>query len=485
MTGNLFYVVLIHVFFFGTNLFLKAGEVIIFGKAPSYSGEKIAFYRNDNPVLQTDTQISTGNVDSTGNFQFRFTIDNTRKIYSYPGIFKTYIFVKPGHTYEIRMPKKTEMTNAEKLDPLFEEKEYHIDVVQSLNSQTNDPVSSSLELNNVIARFNDTYDEFYDTYARKAIYHNIKIHEVDSVINILEKKIEHINDSFFNEYKTYQYAKLKYTALKHDGSKIIKDYFPGPFLYHVPSYITLFNSLFHHYFLNFSGCEQTSGNILNIINKDTSYQKLSTCLNINPVLAKNEQLKEMVIIKNLYEGFYNQRFSNQCLFILLDSLSYYTSIALHKLMVEEIKDRVKVMIIGHEAPGFKLPDKDSNLIALKDFKGQYVYLNFCCIQSYECQLHFTLFDDLLNTFDEHLKIVSIIDASSFKSMKLYLENTSNKGVFLYMDENKNILKKYNVKAYPSYFLIDPSGNITISHSNTPDKGFSEKFLEIIKKNKNL
>ncbi len=483
MTGNLFYFVLINIFFFGANLFLKAGDVIIYGNAPSYKGKKIPFYQKHNPILQNDIQVSTANVDSTGNFHFRLNIDKTHKIYSYPGIFKAYFFVTPGHKYEIRLPEKAEKTNAKKLHSHFEEKEYHIKAVQCVNLQTNNPVPASLELNNIIARFNNTYDEFYDTYARKAIYQNIKIHEVDSLINILEKKFEHINDSFFNEYKTYQYAKLKYTALKHNESKIIKDYFSGPVLYHVPSYITLFNSLFHRYFLNFPGCGQTSGDILNIINNDTSYQKLSTCLNVNPVLSKNEPLKEMVIMKNVYEGFHNQRFSNHCLFLLLDSLHYNTSIALHKNMAKEIKERVKTMVIGHEAPIFKLPDKDSNLTGLNDFKGEYVYLNFCSIQSYECQLHFTLFDDLLKTFDEHLEIVSIIDASSFGSMKLFLENTSNEGIFLYLGKHKDLLKKYNVKAYPSYFLIDPSGNIALSPADPPDKEFSEKFLNITKKAK--
>jgi peroxiredoxin len=468
-------------FFFGVGLFLKAGEVIIYGNAPSYQGEELIFYRDYNPVLQNNIQVFTAKVDSTGHFHVTFNIDKTHKLFSYLGIYQAYLFVIPGYQYEIHLPEKVEKSNTEKPDPHFEEKEYHINVVQSVHLETQTPVPSTLELNNVIANFNSAYDVYYDIYARRAIYQNIKIHEVDSVISVMETKFDRIDDTFFNQYKTYKYAKLKYTALKYNENKIIKEYFPGHVLYHVPPYITLFNSIFYRYFLDHSDCAGHSADILHIINEDTSYSKLSTCLTVHPVLAKNEPLKEMVILKNLYDGFYNQRFSNQCLFRLLDSLYNNTSIDLHKNMAEEIKNEVKAMIIGHEAPGLTLPDKDSHLIDLKDFRGQYVYLNFCSIQSYECQLHFTLFDDLLDAFDKDLEIISIIDASSFESMKLYLENTSNEGVFLYMGEDKSALKKYNVKAYPSYFLIGPSGKISMSPADPPDKDFSDKFLNMLKK----
>jgi hypothetical protein len=49
-----------------------------------------------------------------------------------------------------------------------------------------------------------------------------------------------------------------------------------------------------------------------------------------------------------------------------------------------------------------------------------------------------------------------------------------------LDEKSEILEDYDIRAYPSYFLIDPEGKLILSPAPGPDKGFEKVFLEILR-----
>lgn len=118
--------------------------------------------------------------------------------------------------------------------------------------------------------------------------------------------------------------------------------------------------------------------------------------------------------------------------------------------------------IGSEAPDFNLPQKDGSVVHLKDFRGQYVLIDFWASWCVPCRQenpnvvnaynefkdnNFTVFgvsidessEEWLKAIEEdHLAWTQVIDASGWQS---------------------KVAKMYNVNSIPSNFLVDPNGKI--------------------------
>jgi peroxiredoxin len=454
--------------------------VIISGKEPSYAHTKIAFYQSKNPFLETEKLLAQTEVDSSGYFRLEFTIGKTQKIFSHLGVFQPYMFVQPGHHYVINLPERTEKTERQQLNPYFKENEIHIDVEEVLDSSQGAVVAARKRINPAIQQFENRFIECYDSLAKLTIHKDIPPKAVDSVIGKLEFKFGRISDHpFFKHYKRYQYGRLRRVAFKRVERRLINDYFAGkPVRYHLPPYMKLFQRLFDRYFYKDSPCKGGKGNLISIINEEKDFRKLNRCIAEDQAL-ENDTLKEMVVLKNLYEGFYQERLADTSLLTVLDSFIQSAEIPFHKSFGLEIKQEVTRLREGTPAPSFSLYNSDSNLVQLNDFQGKYVYLNFCVLEGYTCQLHFRLLGDYRKKFGEHLAVVTIIKSSSFNAIKSFVNQHSYKWTFLHYNGQSGILDEYDVKAFPTYYLIGPEGNFVYSPADPPDKKFPLKFNKLL------
>lgn len=84
------------------------------------------------------------------------------------GIFKTWFLVEPGKSYELKLPEKQAKTQADFLNPYFEENEIQV------NFASNDSTS----LNAWINKFESVYNPYFNTFAlsinAKQILHCLK-----------------------------------------------------------------------------------------------------------------------------------------------------------------------------------------------------------------------------------------------------------------------------------------------------------------------
>jgi len=393
---------------------LFSRQVDITGIAPSYAGTEIDFYTYENYVSMSEEKLASCTVDSTGNFSVHFDLTDTRKVFSHLGIYMAYFYAEPGHSYSLVLPEREDKTMSQKLNPYFQETPYHLGL-ENTNQQ---------ELNFQIVMFNDYYEPYYNKFAYNINSRSSKA-EIDSMLNIFEKPFLKSSNEFFSNYRRYKIGLLKNVAFQQQSRSISSEYFANqPVLYDNPAYMELFNLTYKEYFRHF-GRTDYGKKIYTDIDEKKCFHCLDESLAQDDVLT-DDTLREFVILKNLYDEFYKDQFSRSAMLDILDTLIMDTPIPRHRGIGETIRDKVTKLLVGHAPPAFSLYNRDSTLVSLSDFKGQYVYLNFCICLTYSCIKEFEQLKILNKQHGDKLKIVTITFDENFSSMVNFLKKNDNK-----------------------------------------------------------
>lgn len=443
-------------------------EATVFGNAPSYKGDEIVFYAFSDFITATETEVGRCKVSDNGSFTCSIKILETTYVFSYLGIYKIYFFAEPSKKYNLILPPKEEKTEAQRLNPFFRETDMQVGIA---NIDKND---INYLINNFDLRFNENFDDIViDAYKGKRQVN------IDSLVNILELKFNDSKNDYFNAYRQYRYGLLKQVTYFKKSTSISNELFLNkPTLYNNPAYMELFNLVYDKYFLFFS--RTISGNIIfKNISQDRSLSKLKETLSDNEVLS-NDTLMEMVILKALYDEFFSDNFSRSALLTLLDSVYRTTKNAEHILIAENIRSKITKLLPGFVPNAFTLSDVNGNEVTLDKFEGKYVYLNFCTTTSYTCLQEFPLLDKLYKKYGKHLEIVSISADKEINDLKSFIQNSGYSWTFLHYGNKPDIIKDFDIRAYPTYFLIGPDKRLIYSPAPSPKESFEMKFFQILR-----
>jgi thiol-disulfide isomerase/thioredoxin len=249
-----------------------------------------------------------------------------------------------------------------------------------------------------------------------------------------------------------------------------------------PAFYDLFNRIYKRFLYNIVKLPENQEAIIAIY-RDKSYTKLKNILKKNEFF-KSDRLLELAVLKGIYEEFFQSDFSKEGLLELLKGLKSSTSVELHKHIADFIKWKVTHLDPGNPAPDFKLMNAEKKWMSLKDFRGRYVYLNFASFQNYACQVQFPELGEIAKKFKDDLEVVTIIVDKTLEDMISRKELYSYKWTFLYMGNHTDLPGKYNVRAYPTYILIDRNSLLLKTPAPSPLEGFERVYEEILLKNNN-
>ncbi len=150
--------------------------------------------------------------------------------------------------------------------------------------------------------------------------------------------------------------------------------------------------------------------------------------------------------------------------------------------------------IGQVAPDFNLPDQDSKIHKLSDYRGQWVLLYFYPKDDTPgCTKEACAIRDNFPDFKKIKVKVLGLSADSVKSHKKFSEKYSLPFTIL-ADEGEEVLKKYGVWAKKKMmgreyygtlrtsFLIDPKGKIAKIYEKVKPEIHAQEVLEEFRKN---
>jgi peroxiredoxin len=451
-----------------SRLSLHSQPVVISGNAPAYHGEDLVFYTLSDYVSGTEMEAGRCNISSGGDFRLEVPTDKTLKVYTLPGIYKAVLWIEPHHEYHIVLPEKTEKKTQDILNPFFEPEEIQL----GLENFSDD------ELNTLIMMFRDAYNPYYDKHVND-VYTKQQPGKIEEDIAQIEKPFTKYNNPCFTAFRLYSYGQLKLLANQQKVRSISREYFAGkPVLYDQPAYMELFNQVYSKYFSFLARTEQGK-KIYNDINQLGSYSSLLQTLKADTNLD-NDTLREMVILKSVYDEFYGMEFSRTGLLNILDSLMAKSQIKNHQEIGLNIRHKITRLLAGFEPPDFELYDADSNLVKLSGLKGKYIYLNFCTSSSYTCLNEYKLLNDIYKRHHDKLTIITISTDPHESTFSQFRKKNDYNWTFLYYGHQPGIIKEYDIRAYPTYFLIGPDGKLIYSPAPAPSENFESVLFETLR-----
>ena len=81
---------------------------------------------------------------------------------------------------------------------------------------------------------------------------------------------------------------------------------------------------------------------------------------------------------------------------------------------------------------------------------------------------------------KYLQIVLISVDPSLSELKRFVIKTDYKWIFLNYGKHPEILKAYDIRGYPTYFLIDKEGKLLLSPAPSPFENIELKLFDIMR-----
>lgn len=481
-------------------------KVSLEGNIPEYAGETITFLTFSDQIAFTEKVLCNAIVNEDGSFSCSFETNETIYVFTHIGIYDAFFYAESGKEYQLLFPERKDKTIGDKLNPYFKPVQYHLGIENSDKYELNYQIAffDEIYLSIVNQGFDVTYEKFMEqrsgnnkaqvdsvlpdgTYTKiienttYTIPDNLKQIDFEKEISKIDSFFAYVDNKFFHDYKTYQLASFRYLANQEKSKSISDNYFLNQdILYHNPAYMGLFNQVYKDYF-NYFGRTEEGKKIFSDISFLKSITALKNTLGQDSVLTNN-QLKELVILKCLYDEFYDDKLSRSAMLTVLDSLILQTGYPEHQLIGENIRHKVTKLMVGFEPPAFELLDQQGNLVSLQSFQGKYVYLSFCASYSYGCIKEFEMLRTLYQNHKNHFEIVVICMDDSLEQMKSFVERKGYPFKFLFYGNQPDIFKEYDIRAFPTYYFIDKNGKLVLSPAPSPDQNAEFSIFKIMRAN---
>ncbi|MCQ2252710.1 MAG: FHA domain-containing protein [Bacteroidales bacterium] len=445
---------------------------VVSGTAKSYAGDTLRMYAVDDYITRHESLISESVVDSEGNFRFNVNVKDVTFAYIDLTVFKCMLYLQPNTKQTIILPEKQKIRPEDELNPFFKKYEFYPKMVSP----------DKQDLNVLVPDF--------DRYYNKALNHILmspysvtKAH-TDSIEADISRRFNS-NNTFFSSYIRYRFAMLDYTAYHRNPEMIIKEYFAGKeVLINNPAYNDLFDEMFPEVFRNFRKAFVAYREKYLAIH-DKSYYSLRKSLESEEKVASGK-LADYLILKGLKDSYYSDTFPKENLVAIADSLAASSRTLAFRNIATSLSEKFTTLLTGWPAPDVDLSDIDGKNYKLADFRGKFTYLIFFNPNSYTALGELELLKNIRATFPPDVLNIVVVFVSKNKSDFVdFVADKQDFGFKLYWyNTNKEMLQKYNVRAYPMYYMVGPDGNLTLNPAPSPNEYFGPKFDKIFREWKN-
>lgn len=138
-----------------------------------------------------------------------------------------------------------------------------------------------------------------------------------------------------------------------------------------------------------------------------------------------------------------------------------------------------ILSVGNDAPEWLLKDMDGNEIK-SNYKDKYTFIECWKSSCDYCVNSILPMKRLIDEFGEKINFISVNFDDTIEETKHAIEE--HKIDYTVLMANNEFEKDYQIQAFPSYFIIDKTGNIIFS--NFSDLNFDEKEISLTMKKLN-
>ncbi|MBN8702845.1 MAG: TlpA family protein disulfide reductase [Bacteroidetes bacterium] len=445
-----------------TSLFSE--NVVVVGMARGFENKAVHACFYDDLITEKELVAASATVNDTGYFRLTIQSPTIQKIYLRIDNLKGHLFVEPEKNYSVVFQKPDTSVY---VNPYMDK---NIDLVLLGLDST--------DLNYRIMEFNELTDAFWMRNYQYFVIGRAK-NKLDSFSVAMQKRFAHVSNPFF---KTHLKSNLK--SLEYGITQTLKN--PAVTYFGKPSeisetnfeYMFLFNSVFKQYVQKLLMRNDASKLLLEL-NDKANYE--GTIQEIKKMSGlTNDTIVELVLLKGLYELYYVEQVDRGSITALLNHIQKNSSIDNHKKIAQNVFYKLGRLNKNAEAPNFSLPDKTGKMHQLSDFKGKYVYLDFWASWCIPCLEEMKMIPTLKKKYGDKIEFVSISTDNTKEAMERFLQKNSKYDWVFLFDELKYVKDLYEIKAIPTYYLINPEGKMVQSPAEKPTGDIERTFMEITK-----
>lgn len=448
-------------------------QVSIFGKNKTYRcdsvcSDSLVIAWQSDPITRNEVIVYKMAVDTMGNFSATIPMKEVKFASISFGVFKGYIYLVPGKSYEISFPDRKMKDAADSINPFFEPAEFYVNI---LNTEPG-------ELNRAIQRFDNNYAKFLDRYYSTIVKQAYRA-RLDTVEIFFANMFSDVQNQYFKDYFAYTFTDLKYAAVERNRKSVFVKFFAGkPLLMNNTAYVSLINQLADNYLDEIYG-EDTTGLLNKTLQGPNPADAVRQALAQSTGLPQGDVL-DYVLLKSTHDAVYSSKYTDTLLLRILDDYIQNGKFLNLVEIAGNIKTKVTRLMIGFPAPAFTLYDSENSLVSLSDFLGSYVYLHFASMRSFSSVKELGLIHRMYESYMDSLAIVTISADEDFTKTKETYQEYEYGWRLLHYGKQPGILVDYQVKLFPTYYLIDPEGNLLMAPAPTPSEGFDFMYSEMIK-----
>jgi peroxiredoxin len=240
----------------------------------------------------------------------------------------------------------------------------------------------------------------------------------------------------------------------------------------------------YSYYLNFSSTGNDGKQLFTDIVMAKSIHAIKQTFNKN-IQLQDDTLKELIVLQGIHDAFYYKStgeyksLPKAQLFQVLDSINIKSRISEHKIIAKNIREKALILMPGTKALDFKLKNEKGKFVNLIDSK-KYIYIGFIHTQSLSCKEELLIMRDLIQKYKKDIDFVCISLDDDFSSAKQYFDDNSIDATLLDGSRNNELLKKYQISVFPTYYLISKKGVLLLSPAPSIRENFEAVFVKDFK-----
>lgn len=446
-----------------------AQNTVIKGVAPGAERKIIQITTPGDFITFWEKPLATSRVDSTGHFSLSVNLIKTTYIIISIDFHKAELFAEPSKTYNIVISpmKYDEYTE---VNPFIQSQNLTIEVVDD------DPQ----ELNALIGSFNSIYS-FFLTENFNALYRDRNRVLIDTFRVQIDNQFGPVKNNYFIDFAAYKLASLEQLTQYYNQAQLARKYFMDKSVrYNNVEYMEFFNSFFDKFITAKSNTIRKI-DLAPLLKGIDPYKSIMKAMTADSIL-KNEQLRELVMLKGMMELYNTDSFYKDEVLAVIKAAKEKTKYPENRVVAEDMISLLTKLKPGTDAPGFTLPNRQQKEISLKSLQGKPVVICFWTTYCEGCLSEMDLIKPLYDKYGEKVHFVSI-SADKYFSKMLYFINLKKDYVwtFLNIGDQSDVLQDYDVRAYPLFVLIDKEGRIFKYPAAQPGAGLETELQQILEK----
>lgn len=446
----------------------SAQNTFISGTAPGAEGKDLRITTPGDRLTFTEKLLGQVEIDGMGNFSIALELNKPTDATLSVHFHTAEMILEPGANYllEIGAMNYDDVTES---DPFLQAQNLQVAILK--------PVPCGL--NQQIGRFDSVYNSFLLDHFN-AIYRDKKKNRIDSLRAILNREFGTIDNPFFVNYTTYKLASLEQSSFYYNTAQIARKYLiDKPVLYENPEYMDFFNNFFSKY-ISVTSIPLHKIDFRPLFRKPDPEKVLMNAL-ATDTLLKNDQLRELVLLKGLMEWYSMPGFETSDILAVIHTIQKTSVYSENRVVATNLIVFLTRLKPGGEAPAFTLQDRNQNEISLKDFKGKPVLLCFWTTWCDECLIEMDFLAPLYEKYKGKIRFLSISADKYFSKMLLFINMKKDcTWDFAHIGDRMETLVDYDVRSYPLYVLIDSEGKIFRYPAGSPGRDLEAEIQQIIK-----